>query len=245
MNRRRRTNTRVSSRIREQSSSDGAESSAWSQKAVQICEYGRRVYQRGLVAGSEGNLSCRLARDRVLCTPTMACKGFLMPEDLCTVDLKGAQVAGSRGRTSEILLHNELYKGCRDTQAVIHAHPPHVTAFAASGRAIAGGVLPEADLFLGDDIPVVGYETPGTAAFAQLIRPYCGPKGSAVLCNHGAVSWGTTMEEAWFLLEILEAYCRVIWLAGSLGGARPLPAAKRAELRRIRQKMNDKRVPDA
>ena len=196
---------------------------------------GRRLYQRGLVAGSEGNISCRLEHGRILCTPTSICKGFMKPADLCVVDRSGERQSGNRQPTSEILLHLELYHGCAATQAVIHSHPPHVTAFAASRRAVAGGVLPEADVFLGETIPLVRYETPGTSAFARLIRPHARPQGCAVLCNHGAVVWGTSLEEAWRLTEILEAYCRVLWLSEAFGGARVLPARKRLELRRIRQ----------
>ncbi|MFN9876889.1 MAG: class II aldolase/adducin family protein [Planctomycetota bacterium] len=90
----------------------------------QLCEIGRRMYDRQFCAANEGNLSCRLSDDEVLCTPTLHCKGFLQPDDLCTVDLQGNQLSGTRRRTSEILLHLEIYRQRPDVRAVVHCHPP-------------------------------------------------------------------------------------------------------------------------
>ena len=112
--------------------------------AQQICESGRRLYEQGLIAATEGNISARLTDDRVLCTPTMISKGYMKPADLCVVDPQGNQVAGDKPPTSEIRLHLTLYNSNPHTGAVIHCHPPHTTAFAISRMTLPTG-LPAGD----------------------------------------------------------------------------------------------------
>ena len=102
----------------------------------QICEIGRRVYAKGFAAANDGNISIRLNDREVLCSPTMMSKGFLKPEDLCVVDYEGKQLAGTRKRSSEILLHLSVYKQRPDVNAVVHCHPPHATAFAVAGEPV-------------------------------------------------------------------------------------------------------------
>ena len=112
----------------------------------QICEIGRRVYAKGFAAANDGNISVRLNDREILCTPTMVSKGFLKPEDLCKVDYEGKQLAGTRKRSSEILLHLSVYKHRPDVQAVVHCHPPHATAFGVAHEPIPKCVLPEVRL---------------------------------------------------------------------------------------------------
>lgn len=217
----------------------------------EICEIGRRLYARGFAAGNDGNLSVRLDAERVLCTPTLICKGFMRPDDLCVVDLEGRLLAGGDARaplsdegnadarpamrkpTSEILLHLEAYRGDPKIGAVVHCHPPHATAFAVAREEVPSGVLAEVEVFLGV-VPLAAYETPGGAAFAQTIRPYIGRANTVLLANHGTVSWGPTVERAYWLTEILDSYCRILMLARGLGNVERLPAAKVAELLALR-----------
>src|ERR671936_2258977 len=119
-----------------------------------ICEIGRRVYAKGFAAANDGNITIRLNDKEVLCTPTMVSKGFMKPEDICKVDYEGKQLAGTRKRTSEILLHLAVYKHRPDVKAVVHCHPPHATAFAVARTPIPNCVLPEVEVFLGE-VPVV------------------------------------------------------------------------------------------
>src|ERR1700693_163453 len=76
----------------------------------EICEIGRRVYAKGFAAANDGNISVRLNDKEIICTPTMVSKGFMKPEDICKVDYEGKQLAGTRKRSSEILLHLSIYK---------------------------------------------------------------------------------------------------------------------------------------
>lgn len=198
-----------------------------------ICEIGRRLYARGFAAGNDGNLSIRIRDSVVLCTPTLICKGFMQPEDLCTVDLAGAQLSGDRARTSEVLLHLEIYRGDPQTRAVVHCHPPHATAFGIARIDIPTGVLPEAEIFLGA-VPRAPYETPGDAPFAATVRPFIGRATAVVLSNHGTVSWAPDLERAYWYTETLDAYCRMLLLAKMLGNVERLPAEKVRDLLALR-----------
>jgi L-fuculose-phosphate aldolase len=182
----------------------------------EICEIGRRLYNRGFAAGNDGNISYRLGPNEVLCTPTMICKGFMNPEDLCTVDLEGSQLSGSRKRTSEILLHLAVMKERPDVKAVVHCHPPHATAFAVAREPIPQCILPEVEVFLGD-VPIAQYETPGGRKFADTVLPFVKKTNVIILANHGTVSYGDSVERAYWWTEILDAYCRILLLARQLG----------------------------
>lgn len=181
-----------------------------------ICEIGRRVYQKGFAAANDGNLSIRVGQNEVLCSPTMICKGYMTPDDICAVDLEGGQIAGKRKRTSEILLHLSIMKARPDVQAVVHCHPPHATAFAVAGEPIPQCVLPEVEVFMGE-IPIAPYETPGTQKFADTVLPFLKGTSCIILKNHGTVSFGKTLEEAFWKTEILDSYCRILMLARQLG----------------------------
>ena len=200
----------------------------------QLCEYGRRAYDKGLVAANDGNLSVRLDENQVLCTPTLQCKGFLKPEDICTVDLDGKHIAGKKRPTSEIRLHLEVYRRRSDVYSVIHTHPPHVTAFAVCGKPIPSGILAEPEIFLGE-VPTAEYATPGSDEFAETIVPFVEETNTIVLANHGMVSYESDLERAFWLTEILEAYCRTLILAKSIGEPKRLSESEQVELKRLRR----------
>jgi L-fuculose-phosphate aldolase len=200
----------------------------------EICDIGRRIYTRQFAAANDGNISCRLPNDVILCTPTQICKGFMKPGDLCTVDLTGKPLSGKRRPTSEILMHLEVYRGDPSANAVVHCHPPHATAFGLARADIPTGILPEVEIFLGV-VPRAEYETPGGAKFAETLRPHIGRANTVVLSNHGTVSWGPSVERAYWQTEILDAYCQMLLLAKQLGGAQRLPAEKLRELLDLRE----------
>jgi L-fuculose-phosphate aldolase len=182
----------------------------------QICEIGRRLYNRGFAAANDGNITIRINDKEVLCTPTMVSKGFMKPEDICKVDYEGKQLAGTKNRTSEVLLHLAVYKHRPDINAVVHCHPPHATAFAVAQEPIPKCILPEVEVFLGE-VPTVRYETPGTQKFAETVVPVVKGCNTVILANHGTVSFGPNLENAYFNTEIIDAYCRILILARQLG----------------------------
>jgi L-fuculose-phosphate aldolase len=182
----------------------------------EICEIGRRVYAKGFAAAHDGNITVRLNDKEILCTPTMVSKGYMKPDDICKVDYTGKQLAGKKKRTSEVLLHLEVYKARPDINAVVHCHPPHATAFAVAREPIPNCVLPEVEVFLGE-IPTARYETPGGSKFAETVLPHIKATNTIILANHGTVTFGPTLENAYFNTEIIDAYCKILILARQLG----------------------------
>ncbi|GAB6185200.1 class II aldolase/adducin family protein [Thermopirellula anaerolimosa] len=182
----------------------------------EICEIGDRLYKRGFAAANDGNISYRIGENEVLCSPTMICKGFMKPDDLCIVDMEGKQIAGRRKATSEIKLHLAIMKSRADIKSVVHCHPPHATAFGIAREAVPMCVLPEVEIFLGE-VPIARYATPGSQEFADTILPFVQKSNVIILANHGTVSFGNTVEQAYWYTEILDSYCRMLMLAQSLG----------------------------
>lgn len=198
-----------------------------------ICDIGLRMYERGVVAGNDGNISVRLTDSEVLCTPTGICKGRMTPDDLCVVDLSGNQLGGRRRRTSEILLHLAILKARPDVNAVVHSHAPHATAFAVTGQAVPRGVTAESEYFLGE-IPIAPYETPGTQTFAETVLPYVDRSNVCLLAQHGVVTFAESLDQAYSLTEVLDAYCQTIILAQQIGTPQTLPDDKMQELHALR-----------
>jgi L-fuculose-phosphate aldolase len=200
-----------------------------------MCEIGRRIYAKGFAAANDGNITVRIGENEVLCTPTMHCKGFLKPEDISTVDMTGKQIAGTKKRSSEALLHLEIYKQRADVKSVVHCHPPHACAFAIAREPIPQCVLPEVEVFLGD-VPITKYETPGGQAFADTVLPFVQKTNVIILANHGTVSYGENVERAYWWTEILDAYCRMLMLAKGLGRVNYFDEGKERELLDLKQK---------
>ena len=200
-----------------------------------ICDIGRRIYNKGFAAANDGNITVRVGENEVLCTPTMHSKGFLKPDDISTVDMTGKQIAGRKKRSSEALLHLEIYRNRPDVKSVVHCHPPHATAFAVAREPIPQCVLPEVEVFLGD-VPITKYETPGGQEFADTIIPYVQKTNVMILANHGTVSFGENVERAYWWTEILDAYCRILMLAKNLGGVNYLGEQKSRELLELKSK---------
>jgi L-fuculose-phosphate aldolase len=201
----------------------------------EICDIGDRLYKRGFAAANDGNITYRVSENEVLCTPNMCSKGFLKPEDICLIDMQGNQLAGARKRSSEALLHLEILEARPDVNSVVHCHPPHATAFAVAREAIPACVLPEMEVFLGN-VPIANYETPSTKAFAETILPFVAKTNLVILANHGTVSYGETVERAYWWTEILDAYCRILILAKQIGRVEYITPDKGWELVELKKK---------
>lgn len=182
----------------------------------EICAVGRKLWMRQFVDGNGGNISYRIGPNEVICTPTLVSKYDLTPEDLSMVDLEGNQIAGSKARTSEILLHLEIYKAVTEAKAAVHCHPPHATAYAITGKVPPNLIIPEFEVFVGK-VAISPYETPGTTAFAQTVLPYVKQHNTVLLSNHGIVCWADTPTHAEWYAEVLETYCWTLMLATQLG----------------------------
>ena len=203
----------------------------------EICAVGKKLWLRQFVDGNGGNISYRIGPNEVLCTPTKLSKFDLTPKDICMTDLNGVQIAGTSKRTSEVLLHLEIYKAMPLARSVLHCHPPHATAYAATGLVPPAGVLPEFEVFVGK-VAIAPYETPGTQAFAETVLPYVKQHNTILLANHGVVCWADTPTGAEWRAEILETYCWTLMIAAQLGApiAR-IPEDKIRELITIKNNM--------
>ncbi len=182
----------------------------------EICDIGDRIYSKGFAAANDGNISYRISENEVVCTPTLMTKGYMKPEDLCIVDMDANQISGRKKRTSEVKLHLAIMKARPEIKSVVHCHPPHATAFGVAGEPVPQCVLPEVEIFLGD-VPITKYAIPGSQEFADTILPFVHKSNVIILANHGTVSFGETVERAYWWTEILDAYCRILMLAKGLG----------------------------
>jgi L-fuculose-phosphate aldolase len=178
----------------------------------------RQLAARGLIAGRDGNLSVRIGTERVLVTPTGYLKSLVTAADMVEVDLEGRpRRRGSRKPTSELDLHLRILRHRPDVHAVVHAHPPTATGFAVAGEAIPGNLLPELDFVVGP-VPLVPYGKAGTPELGDRVVPYLKEHNGLLLAKHGAVTMGSTLDEAWIRMETLEHSARIIVAAMRLDG---------------------------
>jgi L-fuculose-phosphate aldolase len=182
----------------------------------EIVEVGRRVYERGYVASNDGNISARLDEKRVVITPTGVSKGFMSPDDLIVVDLEGKVVAGTKKPSSELFMHLSVYKHRSDVMSVCHAHPPYATGFAVAGIPLDKCILPEVIIVLGG-IPIVEYGTPGTSEFFKPVLKIIDKYDAFLLANHGALTIGKDVVNAYHKMETLEHFAHIAFVAQQLG----------------------------
>lgn len=204
-----------------------------SEAARAIVHCCRRLWQAGLIAGADGNVSARFGTDRLLVTPRALPKADLAIEDIVEVDLDGAHVSGSRQATTELDLHLRVYRRGPACGAVVHAHPPTATAFAAVGEGLPNDVLPEITLLMGA-VPVVPYATTGTPALGDAVEPFLAEHRAVLLANHGALAWGADLAQARIRMESLEHAARILLAARSLGRVNRLTRAQIDDLERLR-----------
>jgi len=194
----------------------------------------RRLYERGLVAGPDGNVSVRLPDGSIVVTPSGMSKVDVTPDDLVLVDREGRVLDGKGNPSSELRMHLRIYERRADVSAVVHAHPPTATGFAVAGESFMAPVLPEVILQMGE-VPIVRYATPGTAELADSFDPYLARHDAFLMANHGATTVGPTLEVAHQRMESLEHAARIILAARMLGRVNELSPADVKALRASRE----------
>ncbi|MEA4854484.1 MAG: class II aldolase/adducin family protein [Christensenella sp.] len=201
-----------------------------------ILEIGRRMYQKGFVAANDGNISCKLGPKTILATPTGVSKGFMTSEMLVVMSLDGEVLEKNEKYrpSSEVKMHIRAYQENPNIMAVTHAHPPVATAFAIAGIPLDRPILTEALMSLGS-VPVAKYATPGTAEVPASIAPFCREYNAVLLANHGALTWGGSLMQAFYRLESVEYYATLMMYTEKvLGKANCLSEAQVAPLMDIR-----------
>lgn len=210
---------------------------AWRKEIVRVC---RLLHEKGYVAATDGNVSVRLSKNRVLSTPSGFSKGFLAPEQLVVTDLEGRKIPSREPAsrdlkpTSELLMHLEAYRQRPDIGAVIHAHPPICVALSIAGISLAKCLLPEVVVTLGL-IPTAEYATPSSAEGPQAIRDLIANHDALVIQRHGTLTVGKDPFDAYLKLEKVEHLAYVTLILRQLGRETPLPPAEVAKLLRMRR----------
>lgn len=209
----------------------------------ELCDIARLVYDKGLVAGTDGNVSVRITGDRLLISPSGSCLGMLEPGDLVLIDFSGRVITGRGKPSSERWMHISAYSERPDVAAVIHAHPPATVAFTVVGVEMDPCALPEVILAFGR-VPVTAYATPATTEGATVVRDLIKRHDALVLDRHGSITVGKDLREAFFKLEKLEHGAHTMLLAHQLGQARRLPPEEIAKLGALREALGIGRADD-
>ena len=202
-----------------------------------VTDFGHRLFEQGMIAGTDGNLSVRLDDDRILVTPSGLPKGRLAPEDMVIVDINGKHLQGNHKASSELAMHLLVYQRRPEVKACIHAHPPHVTAFAVAGIGLESDVLPEVVVSVGK-IPLTDYAGPGTDEVPKSIEPHIDTCNAFLLRNHGLLTIGRTLDEAYNRHEVVEHYARIVLLARHLGNIDAIPGDDFKRLERMRENLD-------
>jgi L-fuculose-phosphate aldolase len=201
-----------------------------------IVEIGRRVYENGYVAASDGNISARLNDGTIVTTPTMICKGRMTESDLVLVDLDGTKLRKEeRNPSSEFAMHREIYRLRPEIHAVVHAHPPFGTGFAVANVPLDKPLLSEVVLTLGC-VPLTSYGTPSTNELVDSLTPFIPYHDALLMANHGAVACGQDLEAAYARMETLEHFAKIALIARIVGQPKELPAEAVAKLLDVREK---------
>lgn len=202
------------------------------QEKRKMCEIGKRMYERGFVAANDGNISIRSESGELLITPTGVSKGFMKPEMIVRIDEKGNKLdKNSMEPSSETKVHLKVYQENKKNGAVVHAHPPHATAFAVAGKSLDKKILPEAIISLGV-VPVAKYATPSTDELPESIEKFIDDYNAVLLENHGALTWGEDLKQAYFRMETVEFYARIMMLTENLS-ERELSDSEMARLKQV------------
>lgn len=203
----------------------------------QICDIGKRIYDRRMVASNDGNISVRISENEYLCTPTGVSKGFMTPEYICKIDGEGNVLEANEGfrPSSEIKMHLRVYAKRPDVKAVVHAHPIFATSFAIAGISLTQPIMPEAVIALGE-VPIAEYGTPSTEEIPDAVEKYLPYYDAVLLANHGALSYSDSLLAAYHKMESLEFYAELLFRSRQLGGPKEFTNEQVKRLYEIRRK---------
>ena len=203
----------------------------------QLCDIGKRIYNRNMVAANDGNISVKLNDNEFLCTPTGVSKGFMTPEFICKVDAQGNVIQANPGfkPSSEIKMHMRVYQKRPDVGSVVHAHPIYATSFAIAGIPLTQPIMPEAVIALGC-VPIAEYGTPSTMEIPDNLEKYLPYFDAVLLENHGALTWSTDLNAAYMKMESVEFYAQLLYQSKLLGGPKEFDKENIKKLYEIRRK---------
>jgi len=208
----------------------------------QIVEIGKRMYDKDYIAANDGNITCKVDDNSIMATPTGVSKGFMKEDMMVRMSLDGKVLSSNDGYepSSEIKMHLRVYKENPDVMAVVHAHPMMATSYAIAGIDLVNPILTEQLLNLGN-VYVARYATPGTEEVPDSIAPYCKEYNAVLLANHGTLTWGNSLEQAYQRLESLEHYATItMYTSNIIGKCNVLTCEQIAPLIETRERMGIK-----
>lgn len=207
----------------------------------EICEIGKRIYNRNMVAANDGNISVKISDNEYLCTPTGVSKGFMTPDYICKIDGQGNILHANAGfkPSSEIKMHLRVYQKRPDVKSVVHAHPIYATSFAIAGIPLTQPIMPEAIIALGC-VPIAEYGTPSTEEIPDNVEKYLQYYDAVLLENHGALTYSDSLLNAYHKMESVEFYAELLFKSKQLGGPKEFSKDQIEKLYEIRRKFGMK-----
>ena len=199
-----------------------------------IVKYGKRLYERNYIGGTEGNISVRLNNSKILITPTGKNLGYIKPSELVMISAKGKKLSGKLSPSSEYKLHLAIYTYRRDIKAICHAHPLYSTAYALAGLKMDKLILPEIIMTFGV-IPVIEYGTPGTIELFEKMCCKIENHDAFLMKNHGVLTVGKDLEDAFNKMEIVERYARILSIANLIGKPSVIPEEEAEKIPRLKK----------
>ena len=201
-----------------------------------ILEIGRRLYNKGFVAASDGNISCKVGKDTIWTTPTGVSKGFMSEEMLVKVSLSGDIIEGNSKPSSEIKMHLRVYRENTSVGGIVHSHSPYATSIAVAEKSLNGVFLTETLMSLGE-VPCASFAMPGTEEVPDSIAPYCKAYNAVLLAHHGVLTWGKDLIQAYMRMESVEFFAQMTLLENLMPGGYPRLTTEQVQgLKNIRNK---------
>ncbi len=177
-------------------------------EAESVCYYADLLWQKSLVEGNGGNLTLKISDFLIIATPTLYSKTGLNVDDLTILDKNGVQLYGENPVTSEISSHLSVYKANPSAQSVIHSHPPYTCSYAYTDTFPNQILSPESIIWI-EDMVFAPYSLPGSEELAAQIESLSKGKNVIILQNHGLITWGDSIKDAYWRTEIVESHCRI------------------------------------
>ncbi|MDC7287618.1 class II aldolase/adducin family protein [Blautia schinkii] len=183
-----------------------------------IISVGKEMYQRGLIIGTDGNISVKMDDGNIVITGSGYCKGKLKRENMSLITPEGKVLAGPKP-ARDVRMHLAVYRTCPDINSVVHAHPPVITGFSMSHYDFEKMALPEA-MFNLHGVACTDYAVPISVDVARGImkvireKPEC---RAIVMANHGALTFSEDIYDAFYKMETLEFFGKSLLVSKLIG----------------------------
>ncbi len=199
----------------------------------------KQLYSQGWLANCDGNVSARTTPNQINITPKGKPKAYLLEKDMVSINIDPWDVV-HKNASSEQAMHKFIYAKVDTAAAVVHAHPPYATAWGLQRdlKYLPSNMLSEGILACGD-IPISSYCVPGTASMGSSLEEHLPEHKVIILAHHGAITWGTSLDEAYFGMERLEHIAKTLYLAKTLGDPVSLKQEQVDHLYQLRKQIGD------